>query len=61
MKATIFIVEDEPSILELVKHNLEKANFKVFFYQWRRRPKRNKKKRARSDFIRLDASRFIRY
>ena len=31
MKATIFIVEDEPSILELVKHNLEKANFKVFF------------------------------
>ncbi|KRO57336.1 MAG: two-component system response regulator [Pelagibacteraceae bacterium BACL5 MAG-121128-bin54] len=29
MKAKIFIVEDEPSIVQLVKYNLEKQNFKV--------------------------------
>jgi two-component system phosphate regulon response regulator PhoB len=29
MKAKIFIVEDEPSIVQLVKYNLEKENFKV--------------------------------
>ena len=29
MKAKIFIVEDEPSIVQLVKYNLEKKNFKV--------------------------------
>ena len=28
-KAKIFIVEDEPSIVQLVKYNLEKENFKV--------------------------------
>ena len=31
MKAKIFIVEDEPSIVTLVKYNLEKENYKVFF------------------------------
>ena len=31
MKAKIFIVEDEPSIVALVKYNLEKENYKVFF------------------------------
>ena len=29
MKIKIFIVEDEPSIVQLVKYNLEKQNFKV--------------------------------
>jgi Response regulators consisting of a CheY-like receiver domain and a winged-helix DNA-binding domain len=31
MKAKIFIVEDEPSIVTLVKYNLEKEDYKVFF------------------------------
>ena len=32
MKAKIFIVEDEPSIVQLVKYNLEKQNFKVLVF-----------------------------
>ena len=60
-KAKIFIVEDEPSIVQLVKYNLEKENFKVLVSNNGEEGLQEiKKNRTRPNSARLDASRPFR-